>query len=131
MGKILMNEGGILITAEKFRISGKIFKINEIKGVRTTVKRPLFGPMALAVVAMSLLIARLFGGFLEGSVAAFFLIFLLFAGGALWRVRGVRYTVLLGTVGGEVKAYTGRDSGRIIRIVRSLNKAIMAKSKNI
>lgn len=127
---ILMNEGGILITTSKFMISGKIYRISEIKAVKTKSARPVLGPLALIALGLVALTGRTFGAFLRGSVAAFFLVFLLIAGGALWWVRGIRFTVVLITEGGDVTALRDRDSGRVIRVVKALNKAIMAKGRS-
>lgn len=106
---VLMDDADIRITAERVITPVGEFPLDDIRAVSTHIKRPLVGPVLLALLGTLNLAAGMERGFWLDFAAAG----LMFGGGLLWRQRGTRYRLLLHTSAGEINAWSAPDEARL------------------
>ncbi len=106
---VLMDDDDIRITNKQVTTPRGEFPLDDIRVVSTDIKRPLLGPVLLALLGTLNLAAGMERGFWLDFAAAG----LMFGGGLLWRQRGVRYRLLLRTSAGEVDAWSAPDEARL------------------
>lgn len=106
---VLMDDEDIRITDKQVVTPAGEFPLDDIRAVTTHIKRPLLGPVLLALLGTLNLVAGMERGFWLDFAAAG----LMFGGGLLWRQRGTRYRLLLRTSAGEVDAWSAPDEARL------------------
>ena len=112
---IFFQDASVIVTNVHFTVPGRIFAMSEVKSVRlekTGATRSW--PTALYLLGLGALLARLyrFG-------------FILFIVGALFNaISRPKFTIVLDTITGEVRALTNSDRDYISEILDALKKAI-------
>jgi hypothetical protein len=106
---MLMDDADIRITDKQVITPVGEFPLDDIRAVTTHIKRPLLGPVLLALLGTINLAAGMERGFWLDFAAAG----LMFGCGLLWRQRGTRYRLLLRTSAGEVNAWSAPDEARL------------------
>ncbi|MDX1604758.1 MAG: DUF6232 family protein [Candidatus Competibacterales bacterium] len=117
--KFLMDEAGIQITRDQVTTPNGDFPLVDIHGIDRRVKKPLLGPVLLALLGtVNTVVAMNTGYWLDIVIAG-----LMLGGGIYWRLSGTRHVLVLRTPKGEVEAWFARresELDRALEIIRGL-----------
>jgi len=117
---IVLNEGGVLVSAASMTCKGKAFALADIKSAKVLEKAPSRkGPVIVAAIGVLSLGLR---------VPPLFAAVLLVIGIAWWFLQKTMYSVVLAGASGEQEAFTSKDSALVSRIVAAVNAARGGKS---
>ena len=114
--KTFFQDGTVTVTSTRFVVPGRVFPMSEVRGARVERTESVGSlPSVLYVLALGAFLARLyrFG-------------FLLLIVGALARLFfKPKFTVVLDSLSGEVRAFSRADQGYILEILDALQKALL------
>lgn len=110
-GEPLLDEGGLRITPTGVSAPGGEYPLADIGQVETRVRKPLWGPVLLALIgSLNLALALESGFWLDFAAAA-----LMLGGGIAWRVFGTRYVLTLTLPRGRTDVWFSRRESELER----------------
>ncbi len=114
--KTFFQDGTVTVTNTRFVVPGRVFPMSEVRGVRVERTQSVGSwPTMLYMLALGAFLARLYR-----------LGFLLLIAGALVRLFfKPKFTVVLDSLSGEVRAFSRPDQGYILEILDALQKALL------
>jgi hypothetical protein len=113
--RTFFEDGTIIVTNAHFTVPGRIFAMSDIKGVRfERTQATRSWPTALYLLGLGSFFARLYR----------FGLILLIVGALLNLVSRPKYTIVLDSVSGDVRAFTSSDRDYISEIMDALKKAL-------
>ena len=115
--EVFFSEGGILVSKTRFVVDSQIFAlagITSVRGVETPPNRT-FPIILLLLGAVSFVVSV----WLAAALLILSIAWLL--------LQKAAFTIVLTTASGEVKVYKSNDSAFILRIVRAVTEAIVAR----
>jgi Family of unknown function (DUF6232) len=116
---VFFDENNVQVTNARFVVSGQTYAMNGVTSVKSV--REIQNPSRIFPIIMGL------AGLISLQSSPLIGILLIAAAVAIWILIKSKTTdtVVLSTSGGEVKALSSEDIGRIQRIVTALNDAII------
>jgi len=116
--KVFLNEGGVSVTNARMMYGDQTYAMSGVTSVKSFEKQPSRkGPIVLIIIGLLAL---------AGGKDTIIVSLLLLAGGILWWIKQkAEYSVVLTSSSGETKAYTSNDKAFVIKIVQSINDAIV------
>jgi hypothetical protein len=118
--KVLLEEGGIRITAQTVTTPAGEFPLAEIRGIERKLHKPVWGPFLLAVLGTLNLVAAVQTGFWGDWLAALVML----GGGLYWRRAGTRHVLVLEAGGKKRDAFYARDRALRDKAARTLEDAL-------
>ena len=117
--RFLYSDGGIKISKLRFIVGGQTYAMSGITSVKSEPVPPNIR-LPLLLIILGLVLMR--SGF-----SPFEVLVVVVAGLMLLASRCGKYSVTLGTAGGEIRSFTSRNKTLIEGVVKALNEAIILR----
>ena len=118
--KVLMEEDGIVITADAVTTPLGDFPLHDIKAADRRMHRPMLGPILLAGLGTLVTVVAFHSQTWYDTVAAG----LMLGGGLSWWLRGTRYILTLLVPQGEVNAWVARRDEQVERAMKLVRELL-------
>ena len=122
-------ERGVTVTSKRFILPAQTITVAGITSVSMVVVPPkLFGPVLLTTLDAIFIVFGLFMLWVTESPVILIISLILFCLGVIWWIsRKKKYSVVLASASGQVRALIDRDKTFIEAVIDALNKAIVMR----
>ncbi len=117
---VLLDEEDVWISADEIATRDGTYRVRDIEKVSLRIKRPMFGPLALAILGT----VNLALGFESGATRDFIAAGVMLGGGVFWWTRGTRYGIAIRIAGKQTDIWWTRHRGQCSRVLETLHAAV-------